>query len=311
MAPTVVMAFGGNALVREGEDGAHDRQLDRAWSMVVAAGELARRGHRLVLSHGNGPQVGNLAIQQEAAGSVAAQPLFSLVAMTQAQIGHLVALPLAGVLAPLGTPVVVVVTHVLVDPDDPEFANPTKPIGPFLSADDADRLRVDRGWTMARMPSGAYRRVVPSPAPQAILELDSIRSLVFGDTVVVAAGGGGIPVVEGPQGCLVGVDAVIDKDLAAASLATSLGADTLVLLTAVPAVTIDFGTPREKTIDEMNPSTALKHLRAGQFPPGSMGPKVTAATTFLQNGGSLAIITTAEHLVAAIEGEHGTRILPD
>lgn len=311
MAPTVVMAFGGNALVPEGDDGSHDRQLDRAWSMAAAAGELARRGHRLVVSHGNGPQVGNLAVQQNATQAVAAQPLFSLVAMTQAHIGHLVALPLARVLAPLGTPVVVVVTHVLVDPDDPEFSNPTKPIGPFLSADEADRQRREQGWTMARTPSGSYRRVVPSPAPGNILELDSIRSLVSANTVVIAVGGGGVPVVEGPHGCLVGIDAVIDKDLAAASLATSLGADTLALVTAVPTVALDFGTPRESPIVEMNTTTALEHLRAGQFPPGSMGPKVTAATTFLKNGGSLAVITAPEHLMAAIEGEHGTRIVPD
>jgi carbamate kinase len=310
MARTLVVAFGGNALLPEGDDGSYEEQLVRARGMAAAVGRLVRQGDRVVLSHGNGPHVGNLAIQQEnGAPSVSAQPMQSLVAMTQGQIGHLMALSLREQLAGSNVEVVVLVTHVVVDRDDPEFGAPTKPIGPFYAACEAEDAAMVRGWTMASTSDSRRRRVVPSPMPKRLLELESIRALTDKGTVVIAAGGGGIPLVIEPDGSLRGVEAVVDKDLAAGSMATSLEAEVLVLLTAVPEVALDYGTPSQRSVEEMTVDVALGHHADGQFPPGSMGPKIVAATDFINNGGSMAVITSTEHIVAAVEREHGTRIV--
>lgn len=312
MTRTVVLAFGGNALIPEGGTGSYRDQLKRCRAMAAAAGELICRGDRLVLSHGNGPHVGNLAIQQDnATDLVAGQPLHSLVAMTQGQIGDLVALSLQNLLIQLRGQIVGLVTHVMVDPDDPEFSAPTKPVGPFFSHEEGQRLAAERHWTMAESSPGTVRRVVPSPTPISIVEMPSIRSLVDAGATVIAAGGGGVPVIEGPDGSLTATDAVIDKDLTAARLACALDADHLAMLTSVSEVALDFGTPDQRGVQEMTATEALAHHAEGQFPAGSMGPKVTAAVDFLHGGGQLAVITDAEHLGAALSGDHGTRIVPD
>ncbi|MFW5899472.1 MAG: carbamate kinase [Jiangellaceae bacterium] len=307
--PTTVLAFGGNAISPDGGTGAYEEQRFHAGEMAAVVADLVAAGHRTIVTHGNGPQAGHLAIQQEnAADIVAAQPLHSVVAMTQGQLGSMVALSLRELL-PASTPVVVVVSHVRVDRDDPAFQHPTKPIGPHYDEPTARRLAEERGWVVAEVGRSRYRRVVASPAPQDVVELPAIKQLVAADAVAVVTGGGGIPVVVNERGGLEPVDAVIDKDRAAQRLGSTVGAENLVLLTDVPEVVLDFGTPDQRPITEMTAAEATKHLAEGQFPAGSMGPKVEAAVSFLDNGGRLAVITSPGHAGAALAGEHGTRIV--
>jgi carbamate kinase len=268
-----------------------------------------RGGRRVAVVHGNGPQVGNLALQQDAlAGDVPAQPLHQLSAMTQGQLGGVLARAMD---TECGSGIAVcVVTHVLVDAADPAFARPTKPIGPFLSAAEAARLAHDRGWSVVEDAGRGYRRVVPSPRPAGIVELPAVRSLLAAGHVVLAAGGGGVAVAVTAEGGLTALDAVIDKDLAAAALATAIGADELFLLTGVDCVELDHGTPHARPVHRLDADEAALHLAAGQFPPGSMGPKVDAALAFLSAGGHRAIITSAPLLAAAAAGRAGTVIEP-
>ncbi len=229
-----------------------------------------------MLVHGNGPQVGNLAIQQEEGSDVVPeQPLFSLGAMTQGQLGSLFSLALRKVLGARAPEIVPLVTHSEVDPADPAFADPTKPIGPFLTAEEAQAFAAERGWAVKEDAGRGWRRVVPSPEPVRILEAGAIRTLLDAGVVVIAAGGGGIPVVPTAGGHR-GIDAVIDKDYAAERLATSLGAEALVLVTSVEAVLLDYGTPKQRAMLEISVDDAEAHLAEGQFPEGSMGPKVRA-----------------------------------
>lgn len=307
---TTVLAFGGNALCPEGCDGTYDEQRSHAREMARVVASVVDAGHRTVVTHGNGPQAGHLAIQQEnAADLVAQQPLHSIVAMTQGQIGSIIALALREVL-PADVPVVAMATHVMVSRDDPAFGRPTKPIGPFFAQGDADRLGGERGWELAEVEPGKFRRVVASPAPLSVVELPAVERFVAAGAVVVAIGGGGVPVVADPHGTLEPIDAVIDKDLSAERLGSAIGADNLVLLTGVPEVALDYGTADERPVTEMTLATAEQHLADGQFPPGSMGPKVQAAVSFLKNGARLAVITDAKHAMPALTGEHGTRIVP-
>jgi carbamate kinase len=300
VAKLAVVALGGNAFTYEGESGRYEEQAAHAAGMARMVSELLGDGWNLALVHGNGPQVGNLAIQQEdGAALVPAQPLFSLVAMTQGELGSLIACAVrdttAGARAAIS-----VVTHVVVDPDDPAMNEPTKPIGPFLSEQDATRLARERGWRVSLDAGRGYRRVVASPRPIRILEIGAICSLLDAGYLVVTAGGGGIPVVSGDGGTLTCVEAVIDKDYAAAELAHAVGAQALVLVTAVDAVQLDFGTPQQRRIAELDIKTAERYLAEGQFPEGSMKPKITAATGFVRAGGELAVITSAAHAVAAL-----------
>jgi carbamate kinase len=317
VAKTAVVALGGNALTRAGQAGTHAELEANATAMAEAVASLLRTGWRVVLVHGNGPQVGNLAIQQEeGARLVPAQPLFSLGAMTEGQLGSLICLALRRVGDPAWMQgAVSVVTHVVVSPDDPAFDDPTKPIGPFLSAEEADAMASERGWVVKQDAGRGHRRVVPSPQPVAILETDAIRALLENGQVVVAAGGGGVPVVRYPSG-YGGVDAVIDKDYAAQRLATALGAEALVMVTGVETVLLNYGTPQQRPIHEMAVSDAEHYLETGEFPEGSMGPKVRAAIRFLRRGGEQAVITTPqlvyaslEGRVSVLEGETGTRIV--
>jgi carbamate kinase len=304
-----VVAVGGNALTREGEAGTYVEQWRNATKVAGAICRVVEAGYRAVLIHGNGPQVGNLAIQQEEGSRlVPAQPLAELVAMTQGAIGHLLSLALHH--ASTGTlGVVDIVTHVEVEPTDPAFREPTKPIGPFLTEDVARNLAAERDWTVHEDAGRGFRRVVASPEPQTILEAAAIRELASRGFLVIAGGGGGIPVVRRGRR-VAGVDAVIDKDLTAARLATSVGADTLIFLTGASNVFIDWGKPTQQPIFEMTTVEADAYLRDGQFAAGSMGPKITAAVRFLGNGGQQCFITAARHLAPALAGSHGTRIVP-
>ncbi len=321
---TVVVALGGNALTREGQKGTIEEQYGNAVAMARSVRSLIRKNWRVIIVHGNGPQVGNLAIQhEEGAKLVPAQPLFALGAMTQGALGSLIALAMHDVCGSVISGVVSIITHVVVDPEDPAFKNPTKPIGPFFTEEDAKQFTKTRGWTMVPDSGRGYRRVVPSPEPKTTLEADAIASLASSGYIVVAAGGGGIPVVA-KDGAYRGVDAVIDKDFAAERIACASDADALVMVTGVSTVRLDFGKPSERPVEAMNVADARKHLADGQFPPGSMGPKMMAAIKFVSgksnNGHSrFAAITTPELVYATldeaagtvIEGGRGTRIVPD
>jgi carbamate kinase len=316
MGRIVVLALGGNALCGVHQAGTYEEQEANAALMARSICSLMWTGWDVVLVHGNGPQVGNLALQQEeGADLVPAQPLFVLGAMTQGQLGSLLTLALRKVAGPRGPDVVSVVTHALVDPADSAFSDPTKPIGPFMTPEEAKTRAAARGWTVKEDAGRGWRRVVPSPEPLGLLEAPAIRALLAEGFVVVAAGGGGIPVVPTPEGYR-GVEAVIDKDYAAAALANTLGASALVLVTSVETVLLDYGTPRQRPAEEMTLEDAERHLAEGQFPEGSMGPKVRSATRFLRAGGEIAVITTPalvyaslEGTVSELEGKHGTRIV--
>ena len=283
----------------------------RVEASARALAGLAAEDVRLAITHGNGPQVGDLLVQsEEARGKVARAPLDVLVAETQAQIGYLLQQALANEFAKLhrSTGVASVVTQVVVDPHDPAFQHPTKPVGPLIRSDTEVMLKRARGWQLVQDPRGGWRRVVPSPRPLEVIEVPAIRALLGAGFVVIAAGGGGVPVVR-KNGRIVGVEAVIDKDLASAVLAQNLAAERLVFATDVDRVALNYGTSEARYLPEMTVSEARRYLDAGHFPPGSMGPKVEAAIAFVSSGGRESIITSIARLGDALSGGPGTRIV--
>ena len=295
-----VIAVGGNTLTTEDQVGTWLQIAANAEAIVAPLAQLVQNGWQVAVVHGNGPQVGNLAIQQEAGREqVPAQPLYQLCAMTQGQLGSVLVRAIDRHCGH-GT-AVAVVTHVRVDPQDPAFAAPAKPIGPFFDAQRAPALAAERGWILTEDSGRGYRRVVASPRPVEVIEMRAIRTLLDAGQVVLAAGGGGVAVGAD----LVGIDAVIDKDHAAAALATAVGATELYLLTGVDCVFLDFGTARQRPVHALTPAQAEQHLADGHFLPGSMGPKVSAALCFLQAGGRRVIITSAGLLAAAAAGTPG------
>lgn len=312
MPRIAVVALGGNAIIRAGEAGTHAEQAANARSMARAICELRDAGWVVVVVHGNGPQVGNLAIQQHGASAeVPALPLYVQGAMTQGQLGTLLVMALHQVVQDPPT-VIAMVTHVLVDADDPAFGRPTKPIGPFYGREEAERLAAERGWTVVEDSGRGYRQIVASPRPRQIVEIEAVRTLVDQHMIVITGGGGGVPVVEDADGYH-GVDGVVDKDLTARLVATALGAEALVLITDIDRVALDFGTDRQRPVLDMPVDEAQRHYDDGQFPPGSMGPKMAAAIEFVRHGGRVAVITDVAHVRATLDphddGETGTRIL--
>ncbi|MCC7020140.1 MAG: carbamate kinase [Ardenticatenales bacterium] len=303
------MAIGGNALERAAGDDAW--QLARATADRLA--DLVADGARLVVTHGNGPQVGRaLRRASMAEAEIEPLPMAIAVAQTQGEIGFQLVRSLADALAARGIerPVAAIITQVLVDADDPAFTAPDKPIGEWMSEERSRRMARVRGWQFIHDPARGWRRIVASPEPRAILELPLIRALVDGGAVVVAAGGGGVPVVRGADGRFDGVPAVIDKDLTSALLATGLGAERLFIVTGVAKVALDYGTPDERPLDRLTAGEAAAHLAAGQFPPGSMGPKIEAAVSFVaRGGGATATITDIEHIAGAWRWEAGTHVV--
>ena len=297
----IVVALGGNALLRRGEPAEAATQRLRVREAAAALARLANE-HDLVITHGNGPQVGLLALEAEAYDGVTPYPLDVLGAESQGMIGYLIAQALGAELPERD--VAAVLTQVLVDPDDPAFLAPTKPIGPVYEEREAARVAAEHGWTVARE-GDRFRRVVPSPEPRAIVELPSIARLVDGGAVVVCAGGGGVPVVRGRAG-LEGVEAVIDKDLTAALLAESLDADGLVMRTDVPYVEREGGRPGAEPIRRATPDD----LRSLPFAAGSMGPKVDAACRFVERTGRRAAIGSLAQLEDVVAGQAGTQLVP-
>jgi carbamate kinase len=309
MTKTAVVALGGNALTRTEQSGTGEEMMANAAEMAAAVGNVVEAGWRVVVVHGNGPQVGNLALQQESTTSVPAQPLALLSAMTQGLLGSIIAGAIDRLRGP-GT-AAALITHVTVDPADPAFGSPSKPIGPFFHATQARQLAAARGWVVKPDSGRGYRRVVASPEPIGVVEIAALRALVDAGQLVITAGGGGIPVAESPDGWVT-VDAVIDKDRAAGLIARLLGAQALLLVTTVDRVMLDYGTPRQSELGTISAAEAARHFADGQFPPGSMGPKVQAALRFLDGGGELAVITSPGLLAASLSGDAhaGTRIEP-
>lgn len=312
MKPVAVIAIGGNSLTRAGERGTFAEKQRNARTTCEGVAAVLAAGFRVVLTHGNGPQVGEALLRGELA-----QPelpplrLDECGAETQGSIGYLLQQTLESVLATRGQPrpVVTLVTQVVVDAEDSAFQNPTKPIGPFYRMEEALERKQKLGWTMVEDSGRGWRRVVASPEPHEIVELSAVRACLGAGAVVIAAGGGGIPVVRRGNR-LQGVEAVIDKDRASALLATRLHADTLLMSTAVERVAVHFGRPDQRDLDRLTWEEAKRFLDQGEFPPGSMGPKVQGALQFLRDGGRVAVITSPENIPAAFNRQAGTLILP-
>ncbi len=312
MKKLVVIAIGGNSLIKDDRHMTVYDQYKATGETSEHIAEIVQRGHRVVVTHGNGPQVGFILLRSELARDVLHEvPLDSCGADTQGAIGYQIAQTLGNELRRRGIErtVAPVVTQVVVDRSDPGFEQPSKPIGPFYSEESARGHR-QQGWVMTEDAARGWRRVVPSPEPLEIVEEAAIRALLAQDVIVVAVGGGGIPVIRKLNGDLEGVAAVIDKDLASCLLARKLGADYFVISTAVDKVALDFGKPEQRDIDRMSVAEARAYLEQGHFAPGSMGPKIEAAIDFLEHGGKRVIVTQPHDLELAVRGDAGTHILP-
>ena len=307
----VVVALGGNAILRHRETGTAEEQLANVRRAARQIAGIASDGYAVVVTHGNGPQVGDILLRNELTkDTLPPMPLDVCGAESQGMIGYLLAQSMQEALreAGLDCPVATVLTRTLVAEDDPAFEVPEKPIGPFYTAMQAKRLEREKGWRMVQLPGQGYRRVVPSPRPVALVEGEAIRRLFSAGVVVIAAGGGGVPVVAGPAGTLRGVEAVVDKDYTAALLARLVGAGDLLILTDVERVALNYGRPDRRDISEMTVAEAREHLAAGQFPPGTMGPKIEAAIGFLEAGGDRVTIGSLDSAAPALSGRAGTRI---
>jgi carbamate kinase len=310
-APPTLVALGGNVLLAPEGNGSLPEQARALRAALAVVVELARRGERALVTHGNGPQVGAILARVEAAhGAAYDLPLDACVAQSQGELGYLISQVLESLLrdAGLEREVACVLTRVAVDADDPAMRSPRKPIGPVLDEAQAAALRA-RGATIVEEPGRGLRRAVPSPWPQAVLELEAIGALLARGTVVIAAGGGGIPVARRADGALAGVEAVVDKDLTSAWLAAELGAARLLNLTAVGHAQLDFGTPQARDLTRLTVAEARRYLAAGHFAAGSMGPKIEGAIYFLERGGGEVVITTPAEALAALDGRRGTRIV--
>ena len=308
----IVIALGGNALQEAGKPATAQAQLEVVERTSVYIADILEKGYQIVLAHGNGPQVGRLVIQNEYAEPVTpAMPFDVCGAMSQGMIGYHIQQGLSKVLRSRGnsTPVATVVTQVVVDSHDPKFQNPSKPIGPFYTEEEAAAIAAQKGYVMKEDAGRGWRRVVASPMPVEIVELDAVRCLVDNGFIVVTVGGGGIPVVRNAQGNLKGVAAVIDKDLASERLAEDLDVDAIVILTAVEKVSINFKKPDQKDLDTLSVAEAKRYIAEGHFAPGSMLPKIEAAVKFVESKpGRRAIITSLDQAALALEGKAGTTI---
>jgi len=308
-----LIAFGGNAILPNNKKGLQKEQMKEARKAASLMIDVVKKGFELIIVHGNGPQVGNLLIQMEEA--VNKVPPFSMEvcdAMTEGSMGYMIEKALINELRKnsLDKEVVTLITQVIVDKHDKAFDNPTKPVGPFYSKYRAQMLAREKKWTMKEDAGRGYRKVVPSPNPIDIVPKRVVKELVNSGKIVIVAGGGGIPVVINGRGLFEGVEAVIDKDYAASLIAREVNVDLFIILTNVARVCLNFGKPDETTIHEMTVGEAQKYLSQGQFPPGSMEPKIKAAIEYIKHGGKEVLITSAEHLRASLINRSGTKIKP-
>lgn len=309
-----LIAFGGNAILPKDSRGLQTEQIKKAQRAATLMADVVKKGYELIIVHGNGPQVGNLLIQMEE--SINKIPPYSLDvcdAMTEGSMGYMLEKALVNELRKnsLDKDVATLITQVVVDREDPAFQNPTKPVGPFYSRYRAQMLKRQKKWSMVEDSGRGYRKVVPSPRPIDIIPKRILHDLVQAGRIVIAAGGGGIPVIINGRGLFQGVEAVIDKDFASSLIAREIGADLFVILTNVARVSLDFGKPNERPISRMTATEAMGYYNDGQFPPGSMGPKILAAVEFIQSGGHEVLITSANHLRGALINRSGTRIVAE
>lgn len=309
MAEKIVIALGGNALQSGKGEPTAEAQLEVVKKTCEHIADISCKGYEIGIVHGNGPQVGRILLASETAKDVTpAMPFDVCGAMSQGYIGYHIQQALRFALAQRNRnmPVTTIETQVVVDKDDPGFKNPTKPIGPFYSEKEAKALESEKGYSIKEDAGRGWRRVVASPIPKEIVEIDAIRTL-WPTTITVSVGGGGIPVIQNPDGSLEGVAAVIDKDFGAELLAEKVGADILMILTEVEKVAVNFNKPDQRNLDSLTPAEADKYIEEGQFAPGSMLPKVQAAMKFIKaNPGKKAIITSLDKAVDALEGRTGT-----
>ncbi|MFC1545258.1 carbamate kinase [Gemmatimonadota bacterium] len=309
----LVVALGGNAITRQNDTGAIPEQFVNTRESLAPIADEVVRGRQVVITHGNGPQVGNYLIRVERAQSeVPYLPLPIIVADLQGGMGYMISQVMQRLLQEKESlhPVTTVLTQVLIDADDPSLTDPTKYVGPFYSEDEARELAATRGWSVKADSNRGWRRVVPSPLPVEIIEAGIIRQLIDNGTVVIAAGGGGIPVRRTGGGFLEGVDGVIDKDRASAVLALDIGASELLILTSVPCVSLDFGTPEQRDLEHLTLAEAMRYSEEGHFPPGNMGPKIESALWFLERGGERVYIGAVDQAGAILAGKSGTIISP-
>ncbi len=311
-APTVVVAMGGHAFMQPGEPGTHEVHTRNARMIARQIMTLLKRGYNLVITHGNGPQVGNLLDQTELTrDQVPSMPIDVLVAQTEGSLGYFLQQALLNELRlrHIRRYVVTMVTQVLVDRFDPGFGRPTKPVGPFLSREEAEQRRDEAGWVIQEDAGRGWRRVVPSPRPIKVIQRDMVRDAAQNGHIVIAGGGGGVPVIKSDPGDFVGVEAVIDKDLTSSVLATDVGADLLVILTAVDRVYLNFNTPKQTSLGAVTMSECERFIEEGHFPAGSMGPKIEAIYGFLKRGGQRGLITSAARMQEALDGGAGTHFV--
>lgn len=312
MPEPLLVALGGNALVGPGQAGSIPEQAATLRASLAGVVELIRRGHPLVITHGNGPQVGHILIRAEASrGQAYDLPLDVCVAQSQGETGYLIQQALQGLLQDHGInrPITALISRVEVDQHDPRMQRPTKPVGPFYTAEQASALK-ERGFTVVEDAQRGYRRAVPSPLPLRIVDADIMKRLVDDGAIVIAVGGGGVPVSLDAGKHLVGVEAVVDKDLASGLLAATIGITRILDLTSVDHVKLHFGTPAEHNLTRITLAQAKTYLAAGHFAPGSMEPKIQAAIRFLEHGGQHVVITSPEHAIAGFDGRIGTQIHP-
>jgi carbamate kinase len=313
MEKCIVVALGGNAILRHRDIGTAEEQFSHVMETCGHLLLLVRQGYRLVITHGNGPQVGDILLKNECAkGTLPQMPLDVCDAESQGMIGYMFQQSMDAVMkrSGIGIPVVTLVTQVVVDGSDPAFRNPEKPIGPYYTAMEAAQLKKTKGWHIVPESGRGYRRVVPSPEPVEIIEKDAIATLHGSGAIVIACGGGGIPVVRSENGTMEGVEAVIDKDHTAVLLATAVGADLLLILTDVEHAYLNYRMPAQVPLTRITADEAQKYLEDGHFAPGSMGPKIVSAIRFLRAGGKRVVIASPVQSMAALEGHAGTTIVP-
>ncbi len=307
---TILLAVGGNSLIRAGQRGTIEEQFENAKKTAEHIADLIQNGFNLVITHGNGPQVGAQLIRSElGSGQVYSMPLDVCVASTQGEIGYIIQNSIQKALWKRGiyNPVITIVTQIVVNEDDPAFKKPTKPVGPFYTREEAERKK-KLGWEIIEDAGRGYRRVVPSPKPIDIVEKEAIKQCLDDGMIVIAVGGGGIPVIK-KNGEYVGVEAVIDKDRASAVLAKYLEVDYFIISTDTDKVYLNYKKPNQKALDTITLEEAKKFYEEGHFPAGSMGPKIEAVIDFIENGGKCAIITLPENLIESIFGNAGTKIV--
>lgn len=311
MKEKIVLAIGGNAIIKEGQKGSIEEQKENICNSCDPILNLIEKDYTVVITHGNGPQVGNTLIKSELASHVVPQYSLDVCdAETQGNLGYLIQQAFYNKMQErnIDKAVATVVTQIVVDKDDEAFKNPTKPIGPFYNKEQAEELMAEKKVTFIEDSGRGYRRVVPSPMPKRIVERQAIEALLEKEVLVITAGGGGIPVIE-EENKLLGIEAVIDKDFASALLAAEIKADYFFILTGVDQVAINFRKPNQENLLELTVADALRYMEEGQFPKGSMGPKINAAIYFLKAGGKNVIITSIDKLQEALEGKTGTRLV--